>query len=200
MENPTKKTMSIISAVASIVLGALEIIAAIANISALNELKDYGYDVGGYEFFYLIDLIIGVVLILFASMTLSQKNRYNKKYSVTIIVFLSILLFAQFYSMATSFNGLQVIGLLLILLAFITKIIEMSIKINQTENKEEVKSEIDGICVNQEPVSPTIDVKSTSTSQTIGDKCLELKHLKDLGVINEEQYKEALSKIIENEK
>ena len=200
MENSTKKTLSIISAIASIILGALEFIAAIANISALDELRDYGYDVDVYEFLYVIDLVMGILLIVFASMTLSQKNRYRKGYSVTILVFLSIILFAQFYSMATSFSGLQIVGLLLILLAFITKIVEMTIKSGQTETEQETKADFNGFYDYQEPTSHPTEAKPTSTSQTIGDKCLEIKHLKDLGIIDEEQYQKAINKVLEGDK
>lgn len=183
MENSTKKVMSILSAIGSIIIGALETIAAISNFATLNELQNNGYDVSGYSLLCLIDLTMGILLIVFGSMTASNKYRYSKKLSVTIIVFLSIFIFFQLYNMATAFTGVLVVGLLLMLFAFITKIIEMSIK-------------------SDAPVQQTVATAEQTTDkvQTVDDKCKELKHLKDLGVIDEEQYQKAIAKLIEDYK
>ena len=65
----------------------------------------------------------------------------------------------------------------------------------------------------EKPITPTIEDKptvedtviksepveaKTSETNSIETQIQELKHLKDLGVLTEEQYKDAITKIISN--
>lgn len=186
MKNSTKKTMSVLSSIGAIILGNLQIISSIYYMALISESPYSSFIV-----FYFIDFVLGVMLLIFACMTFTEKGRFNLPLSITILTILALLLVSQIYNMIKNFTDVQIVGLLIISFSLIVKILEMCIKdSNFTKNQN-----------SQLSINDYNDSISTyENNLTVDQKIKELKHLKDLGILESEQYEKALKKIIDDVK
>ena len=203
--NKTKRGLELGAAWTALIYCAIDFILEIIVLSEtfdyIEQLKSY-YGNDYYTYFsstitgYMIGVIIGLVLIImevfFACKLIEESNTiradfingleipgYNKKdvrkkFIVISSILAFILLIGQIQSSAIT-------GGVIAFLVFATVIVLESIAMGMK----------DVIVENQVKHNDAI-----TTNLCIEQKIAELKHLKELGVIDEEQYKNAVEKII----
>lgn len=203
--NKTKRGLEVGAAITALVYCIIDLIlgftALIKIFYYIEELKNrYGSDYHTYVGItitgYIIGMIIGIALVAielwFACKLIEQSNSiranfincleipgYNKKrIRIAFIVFSSILAFilliGQIQSSSTA-------GGIITFLIFATVIVLESVSMGMKDVKVENQA--------RKEVAVT-------TNLSIEQKIAELKHLKELGVIDEEQYKNAVEKNI----
>ncbi len=203
--NKTKRGLEVAAAITALVYCIidliLESIALIKIFHYIEELKNrYGSDYHTYVGItitgYIIGMIIGIALVAielwFACKLIEQSNSiradfincleipgYNKKrIRIAFIVFSSILAFilliGQIQSSSTA-GG--IIPFLIFATVIVLESVSMGMKDVKVENQ--ARKEV-----------------AVTTNLSIEQKIAELKHLKELGVIDEEQYKNAVEKNI----
>ena len=203
--NKTKRGLELGAAWTALIFCIIDLLfgttVLIKNFHYIEELKslygsDYYINVGISATGYMIGMIIGIALFVielwFACKLIEESNSiradfincleipgYNRKrIRVAFIVFSSILAFilliGQIQSSSTA-------GGIIAFLIFATVIV------------------LESIAMGMKDVIVEKQVKhndAITTNLSIEQKIAELKHLKELGVIDEEQYKNAVEKII----
>lgn len=169
MQSSLKKTLSIISAIVNIVAGAIYVLISIYAI--LNCALNIGTPPLVSLLAWIIDIIIGALIVLFASISLLEKFRYKLSLSITLLV-----IFGLWFISAIISGGW--LGAVLSLIAIGLKVAAMVVK-DTTEEK-----------------STNNQNKQVPLQSTLETKIEELKHYKELGIITDEQYEEAVKKAV----
>ena len=195
--NKTKRGLELGASLTALIYCAidlvLEIVAVFQLLELIGELKSiYGdsySEMDGVIAKFIIGIIIGVALVvielLLACKLLKKpaqtENGFEdrKGIRITFIVFSSIL--TLFFLIGTSAGlteeGAGILGLLIFVAVISLESVAMSMK--DIKEERSAKKEV-----------------AITTNLSIEQKIAELKHLKELGVIDEEQYKKAVEKII----
>ena len=206
--NKTKRGLELGAVITALVYCIIDLTFEIIAFADLIDSIDYlkTMDAGYYYSYvqstiiaYTIGFFIGVVLVIieliFACMLLKKpinnsnnfinKESYlqnqlkkRKRIRICFIVFSSILAFFMLINCFQTFKGSSIIGLLIFATIIVLESIAMSMKDFRQDN--EIAKEL------------------AVSNSTIESKIAELKHLKELGVIDEEQYKNAVEKNIKD--
>lgn len=194
--NKTKRGLELGAVLTALIYCAIDLVIEIVSLvkifSQLNWLKEnypkyYAENIGalmGEMIGFFIGVALVVVEVIFA-IKLIKKPKYTengfkskKNLKITFIVISSILTLILFIGVAMgSISWFGIVGILSMATVIVLESFTMSMK--------DVK---DFSSINQE--------NGVSANFTIGQKIAELKHLKELGVIDEEQYKNAVEKNI----
>lgn len=196
--NKTKRGLELGAVLTALIYCAIdlviEIVSFIKIIGELNSLREnypnYYSEVIGTMTGYMIGFFIGVALVVVEvifAIKLIKKPEYTengfksrKGVRITFIVISSILTLIIFIAVAKgSVAGSAIVGILSFIAVIVLESIAMSMKDVKDFN----------------PINQEIAV---SANIAIGQKIAELKHLKELGVIDEEQYKNAVEKNIKD--
>ena len=183
--NTLKRKLDITAAIIALAFYAIDIILEIIGIVAIVELYLYSYYTPTIDAAAIVGIIIAITLlnaILSLAIKLLKRNPINKKgIRIAFLVVTSIMLLFLLISIISIFSVLS----LLFIFCLIAIITLVSISIAQGEN-------------NGDAVKTKIKETAYKTKQnpTIEDKIAELKHLLELGVINEEQYETAVNKAV----
>lgn len=204
--NKTKRGLelgAVITALVYCIIALILEIVAFADLIGMisylrEEYSDYSYmqsTLTGYVIGFIIGVGLVIVEIIFACMLLKKpinnsnnfinKESYlqnqlkkRKRIRICFIVFSSILAFFMLINCFQTFKGSSIIGLLIFATIIVLESIAMSMKDFRQDN--EIAKEL------------------AVSNSTIESKIAELKHLKELGVIDEEQYKNAVEKNIKD--
>ncbi len=194
--NKTKRGLELGAVLTALIYCAIDLVIEIVSLvkifSQLNWLKEnypkyYAETIGalmGEMIGFFIGVALVVVEVIFA-IILIKKPKYTengfkskKNLKITFIVISSILTLILFIGVAMgSMSWFGIVGILSMATVIVLVSFTMSMK--------DVK---DFSSINQE--------NGVSANFAIGQKIAELKHLKELGVIDEEQYKNAVEKNI----
>lgn len=180
-----KKGFNIAANVCAIVLVSLLIIGAIVVLGGAAE-----FDVGSG---LVTGIMVGIILfcvatIVVASLALVKLSK-NKAFGfqIAVIVLIGILTILEFV------GGAIVYGILcLIPIAF--EIVAMCLPNKPAGNSVETSVANS----TAEPAAVQDAAVSSAKEQTTDEKIAELKHLKELNVIDEEQYNKAVQSIFDN--
>ncbi len=218
MYNKTKYLTSMIGAILAIVLGSLILVSALINFIVLFDTCATAgrlhIEIPAEEIFAVfagltIRAVIGAIVLTFGirtvrkpwQMTAYKSNKkiwvYSEKSKdITLIIFGGIMFF--FGIMAGShadrvlwirnISWLQWIQNILSLGVFVLKLISVCI------NGDKYEYEPSTVLQTQSTQKTSITAQNS-----LENKIKELKHLRDLGVVDEEQYKKSVAKIIEKE-
>ena len=176
MESSTKKTLCIISALFNIVTGSLYalytlyILLSYAFQDIYYLYLNYYYSYATYVSILIIDIVFGALIVLFSSISLFEKYRYKLPLSITLLVFFGLWSISAIISR-------DWLGAVLSFIAIWLKIAAMAVK-DTNAGKPNSQAE-------QVPVNNSLETKIE-----------ELKHFKELGIISEEQYEEAVKKAV----
>ena len=174
MQQSSKKSLNLICSIVNIMMGALLILISIIGI--LNCVSIYCDDYRGLYstaafvldlVFQGIDIAIGALIILFGSLSLVEKHSNKRSFAVTLLVF-----FGLWFASSIILNAW--LGMVLCLIA-------IGLNISVIVVKEP-----------NESVNATAPKKSFSGQNSLESKIAELKHYKEIGIITEEQYEEAV--------
>lgn len=217
MYNKTKRALALTSAILGIIMGAFEIIAGIENILLGADYVGYGYSysvatgiiIGG-----VIDFLFGIAIIIIASLyckkplLIDGKYVSYKKLNITLLVFDSILFFIYLLNIimygTTSALGVIVLILTLVILGMTISTLCLKDNVSETEVVN-----VAPVTIKEEPASTEVvltEVKTEADKEEVAtvleankDEALyttikELKHLKDEGVLSEEEFERAVLK------
>ncbi len=194
--NKTKRGLELGASLTALIYCAidlvLEIVAFFQLLEVIAELKSiYGEaysDMDGVFAKLIIVMIIGVALVvielllackLLKTPKQTENGFENKKgVRITFIVFSSILTFFFFIGILAGITeeSAAILGLLIFTTVIVLESVAMSMKdVKERSDKKEV---------------------AITTNLGVEQKIAELKHLKELGVIDEEQYKNVVEKNI----
>ena len=194
--NKTKRGLELGAVLTALIYCAIDLVIEIVSLvkifSQLNWLKEnypkyYAETIGammGEMILFFIGVALVVVEVILA-IKLIKKPEYTengfkskKNLKITFIVISSILTLILFIGVAMgSISWFGIVGILSMATVIVLESFTLSMK--------DVK---DFSSINQE--------NGVSANFDIGQKIAELKHLKELGVIDEEQYKNAVEKNI----
>lgn len=197
--NKTKRGLELGAVLTALIYCAIDLIVVFVGlinfVDEINAIKE-AYGTAYYETYvselvteFVIAFIIAVALLiieLVLACKLLKKPEFDgegfksrKKLRVTFLVISCVLAFFLLISGRRSYT-------ILALLIFAPVIVLESVAMSKKDIKEQLPNSLYQV---KSEVAPTTDLK-------IEQKLAELKHLKELGVINEEQYEEAVQKNI----
>ena len=196
--NKTKRGLELGAALTALVYCAIDLIFEIIAFVDIVKVIDYFRSFYGDDYkkymneattALLMGTIIGITLVIielvFACKLLKKPEQTEngfknmKKIRITFLIFSSILAAVFLCGISTGFSEVG-IGILAFLI-FATVIVLESIAMSMKDVKVEGQAKKEVI---------------VTTNLSIEQKIAELKHLKELGVIDEEQYKNAVEKNI----
>ncbi len=197
MYNKTKYALNLTAAILCIVIGALELIGGVVTLIASIGLSGAATEAGVTSLVIIVlvcsilDICLGVVFVMLGAKGCKKPIKVNdvypstKKLDATMIVFFSIMIVLGLFSFVlSSASVFLIISFILALGGLGIKIAAMCLKNSVDDNVVEVGT-------------PTLK-REKAVSNSIEEKIAELKHLKELCVITDEQYDLAVEGIIKN--
>lgn len=171
-----KKAFNIVANVCSIVLMGIMLIGTIVLLSALSSVDFEGASVTIVITVFLMIFCIGTIIV--SAFTLAKANGGNARgLQIAVTVLIGIVAILEFV------GGGYVYGILcLIPIGF--EIASICVKVTPLKAQTQEMS-----ALNVEKKQPTVD-----------EKIAELKHLKEINAITEEQYESAINAIINSAK
>ncbi len=190
MYNKTKRGLNLTSSILSIIVGGLELIGGLVSIIAvaglLGELLAYPEYVGiaiATIVGCVLDLGLGVAFIILGALgcktpiAVDGVYKSTKKVDISTIVFSAIMFVFAIVCFAMGTASVFLI------ISFILVMVMLGLKIGALCIKDVVKD-----------AGVTTDGKSLA----VEEKIKELKHLRELGAITDEQYNAAVEKAIKD--
>lgn len=178
MYNKTKRGLWLATAILAIVFGAISIISSIRTIAIELEWFDEFIDSVGYSIGIVIALLLEIAFVIFGIILLQKPKKlddstyvWNKKCMVTLVVLTSVIIFLLIIA-------LNILDLILYLALLGLAIASLAIK-DKTAN---------------------LSAKESGQDKVFNEKMLELKKLKELHVITDEQFKESSDKLFDEYK
>lgn len=143
------------------------VIEIIASIIDFLYVKEVSSVATYYDKIIFINIFIDILLIILATMALCKKYYLSTVLVIAVLIILSLLFIFQFYGVLINYKPFFIFKMLLIFITLSLKVLEL--------------------CFTD---------KNALKGKSLGSKIQELKYLKDIGVINDEQYAIAVSDII----
>ncbi len=195
MYNKTKRGLNLTAAILSIIVGSLEFIGGLVSIITVIGLAAL-MESGGAPVWWtaiigaVLDIALGVAFVVLGALGCKKPVLENgaykstKKLDIAMIV-LSVILFV--FAIVSFALGTASVFLII---SFILVMVIVGLKIAALCLKD-----LDGAT---SAVVKTEEPAASPKPLTIEGKINELKHLKELGVINDEQYNAAVEKVIKD--
>ncbi len=221
MQGVLKRRLDLASAIITTVIGGLEILGGIiafflgvfmVSVFSTGDIVGIAAMVGMIIGSF-VDIGLGLANAILGGKTCckpvdtEEGKRSRKKVNIALVVLLSVVSFLALFSLPSSFfmlsAALTALGLkiaVMVLPDMWDEVAPVEIPVEEPIFEEEIKEEptAEPTIVVEETAPPVEEKAEEQKVLTLEEKLAELKRLKELGALTEEQYQAAVRTLIEN--